>query len=406
MSNEINNDELIIEQEALVKSSEEQENLVKQNKKESKQKILNNIKVFKENKVTQIKNFVDNNIRFSIKSKLTLSYVFLFSFISTIFVFSLIFLFLKTNTVTSYESFFYLLFFILIFKGFEILINANLIYKLSKKALKPVDNMINEVNEISINNLEKRLDVSGVNNELKDLAKTFNKMLDEVNVSIENQKRFVSDASHELKTPISVIQGYINLLDRWGKEDKEILEESIKAIKDESQSMTKLIENLLFLARGESNKFVFEKKSFDLKNLIEEIVKETSMIDKKHKIETIKNEEIEIVGDKNLIKEAIRIFVDNSIKYTDEGGIIKINSFSGEKCVYIVIEDNGIGISKEDLEKIFDRFYRVDKSRSRESGGFGLGLSIAKYIIDTHGGEIKIYSKLNEGTIVSVMIPN
>lgn len=370
-----------------------------------KEKIIQNLKNHSDKIIRDTKDFIDNNIRFSIKSKLTLSYLFMFTIISIIFVYLLIFLFLKTNTINSYQSFFYMFMFILIFKGFEVFINTILIYKISKRALKPVDTMINEVNDISINNLEKRLDVSGTNNELKDLAKTFNQMLDDINVSVKNQKRFVSDASHELRTPISVIQGYVNLLDRWGKEDREVLDEGIQAIKDESESMKRLIENLLFLARGENNKNIVKKDNFNLKKLIDDIVKETSMIDKNHIIKSDKSEDLEIFGDKNLIKEAIRIFVDNSIKYTDDGGTIKISSYSGEKYVYIVIEDNGIGISKEDLEKIFDRFYRVDKSRSRESGGFGLGLSIAKYIIDTHEGEIKIYSKLNEGTIVSIMLP-
>ena len=371
----------------------------------SKEKLIENLKSYKDKIIKDTKDFIDNNIRFSIKSKLTLSYLFMFTIISIIFVYLLIFLFLKTNTINSYESFFYMLMFILIFKGFEVFINTILIYKISKRALKPVDNMINEVNEISINNLEKRLDVSGTNNEFKDLAKTFNQMLDDINISVQNQKRFVSDASHELRTPISVIQGYVNLLDRWGKDDKEVLDEGIQAIKDESESMKRLIESLLFLARGENNKNIVQKENFNLKYLIDEIVKESSMIDKNHTIKTDKNEDLKIFGDKNLIKEAIRIFVDNSIKYTDGGGTIKINSYTGESNVYIVIEDNGIGISKEDLQKIFDRFYRVDKSRSRESGGFGLGLSIAKYIIDTHDGEIKIYSKLTEGTIVSIMLP-
>ena len=275
----------------------------------SKEKLIENLKSYKDKIIKDTKDFIDNNIRFSIKSKLTLSYLFMFTIISIIFVYLLIFLFLKTNTINSYESFFYMLMFILIFKGFEVFINTILIYKISKRALKPVDNMINEVNEISINNLEKRLDVSGTNNEFKDLAKTFNQMLDDINISVQNQKRFVSDASHELRTPISVIQGYVNLLDRWGKEDKEVLDEGIQAIKDESESMKRLIESLLFLARGENNKNIVQKENFNLKYLIDEIVKESSMIDKNHTIKTDKNEDLKIFGDKNLIKEAIRILL-------------------------------------------------------------------------------------------------
>ena len=265
--------------------------------------------------------------------------------------------------------------------------------------------MINNVKEISINDLDTRLDVSGVKNEFKDLAKTFNTMLDEIQYSVEKQNQFVSDASHELRTPISVIQGYANLLSRWGKDDKEVLEESINAIKDESESMKKLIESLLFLAKGDRNKQIIEKEDFKLKELIDEVVKESIMIDDKHNVVNTNNEDVVVYGGRNLIKEALRIFVDNSMKYTQEEGTIKINTFKSNKGVYILIEDDGIGISKEDLPNIFNRFYRSDKSRNKHSGGIGLGLSIAKYIIDVHNGNIKVYSNLDEGTIVSIELP-
>lgn len=350
-----------------------------------------------------LKDFIDKNIRFSIKTKLTITYFIMFNIIS---VFSLsIFLIIFNNTTNYNLSLTSIFFLILVIKFLEIIINTIVSYKISKKALYPVHQMIEEVNKISVNDMERRLDVGGINNEFKDLAKTFNNMIDEVYNSLENQKRFVSDASHELRTPISVIQGYANMLDRWGKQDKDILDESINAIKDEAESMEKLVKTLLFLARGEKNNKIIQKEKFIMGELIDEIIKETKMIDDEHIIQNTKNEYVEILGDRNLIKEAIRIFVDNSIKYTQSGGTISINSFDGEKFIYIVIEDNGIGIEKEDLDKIFQRFYRVDKSRSRESGGFGLGLSIAKYIIDTHDGEIKIYSKINEGTIISIKIP-
>jgi signal transduction histidine kinase len=129
------------------------------------------------------------------------------------------------------------------------------------------------------------------------------------------------------------------------------------------------------------------------------------MIDDKHNIVNTNNEDMVVYGGRNLIKEALRIFVDNSIKYTQEEGTIKVNTFKKNKGVYILIEDNGIGISKEDLPNIFNRFYRSDKSRNKHSGGIGLGLSIAKYIIDIHNGNIKIYSNLDEGTIVSIELP-
>lgn len=371
---------------------------------------MNNLNEYK----SKLKKFIDENVRFSIKAKITLSYSIIFIILSIFSTISMVSLFIIANKNLGYDIYFELLVIISLFKFLEFLVNTMFSYKISKHSLKPVDDMIKEVKEISINDLNKRLDVSGVNNEFKDLAKTFNEMVSEIQVSMEKQNRFISDASHELRTPISVIQGYANLLNRWGKEDEEVLTESIEAIKDESNNMKKLIESLLFLARGEKNNNVIIKEDFNLKNLVDEIVKESIMIDDKHNIFTKNNEDVIINADKNLIKEAIRVFVDNSIKYTQEGGNIKINSFKSNKKVFISIEDNGIGIPKDDLERIFDRFYRVDKSRNKEINGFGLGLSIAKYIIDTHNGNIKIYSKSKEdcleedvetGTIVFIELP-
>lgn len=371
---------------------------------------MNNLNEYK----SKLKKFIDENVRFSIKAKITLSCSIIFIILSILSTISMVSLFIIANKNLGYDIYFELLVIISLFKFLEFLVNTMFSYKISKHSLKPVDDMIKEVKEISINDLNKRLDVSGVNNEFKDLAKTFNEMVSEIQVSMEKQNRFISDASHELRTPISVIQGYANLLSRWGKEDEEVLIESIEAIKDESNNMKKLIESLLFLARGEKNNNVIIKEDFNLKNLVDEIVKESIMIDNKHNIFTKNNEDVIINADKNLIKEAIRVFVDNSIKYTQEDGNIKINSFKSNKKVFISIEDNGIGIPKDDLERIFDRFYRVDKSRNKEINGFGLGLSIAKYIIDTHNGNIKIYSKSKEdyleedvetGTIVFIELP-
>lgn len=286
-----------------------------------------------------------------------------------------------------------------IIEGFILLFSS---MNVSKKALHQVDIMIDDVKDISFKNLNKRLDVSGVKNELKDLARTFNGMRDSLEKSMQVQNQFVSDASHELRTPLAIIQGYSNLLIRWGKDDKEVLEESIDAIKEESESMKKLIESLLFLSRRDKNTQIIEKTDFQLDGLIDEVIKESKMIDKNHNIICNNNEKICIYGDKSLIKEAIRIFMDNSIKYTPENKNIKLNTFLKTKGVYIVIEDEGIGIPKKDQPKIFNRFYRCDESRSKHTGGSGLGLAIAKYIIEEHGGIIKIYSKVDEGTIISV----
>ncbi|MFL0197060.1 sensor histidine kinase [Clostridium sp. WILCCON 0269] len=275
----------------------------------------------------------------------------------------------------------------------------------SKKFLSPLQNMTDTVKEISINALDKRINVKGSKNELKDLAKTFNEMLDRIESSVEQQNQFVSDASHELRTPISVIQGYANLLYRWGKDDREILEESISAIKSESQNMKELVEKLLFLARGDKNAQKVEKKEFVLRELIMELIKETKLVNKNHQIESDYNENFIIYADRKLIKEALRIFIDNSVKYTPEGGVIKLDCYLKYNTAVITIADTGIGISKEDISHIFERFYRADKSRTKSSGGTGLGLSIAKWILDKHNGKIDVWSKLDIGTVIKIGIP-
>lgn len=275
----------------------------------------------------------------------------------------------------------------------------------SKKILSPIQAMTDTVKSITINQIDTRLDISGSKNELKDLARTFNEMLDRIQASYEKQNQFVSDASHELRTPIAVIQGYVGILDRWGKDDKSVLEESIVAIKTESENMKDLIEKLLFLARGENNTQKLDKKDFYINELIDELLKETKLIDSSHQIVCSRNDTAMINADRSLIKMALRTFVDNSIKYTPEGGTIKLECTVQNNVAALVVEDTGIGISSQDLPRVFDRFYRADKSRTKQTGGTGLGLSIAKWIILKHEGTVKIESTLNVGTKISFSLP-
>ncbi|MGY0373257.1 ATP-binding protein [Clostridium sp. JNZ J1-5] len=276
--------------------------------------------------------------------------------------------------------------------------------KTSKKMLSPISDMTKTVKKISVEALDTRLNISGSKDELKELAETFNAMIDRIQQSYEQQNQFVSDASHELRTPISVIQGYANLLDRWGKNDKNVLDESITAIKSESENMKNLIESLLFLARGDKHSQKVEKEEFYLNELIDEIVKETRLIDKKHKILCESNMKVSIMADRKLLKEALRVFIDNSVKFTPENGVIKLNTKLEKKYIVIIIEDTGIGIPKEDLPNIFNRFYRADKARAKNTGGNGLGLSIAKWIIGKHNGQIIVESQLEKGTKISILL--
>lgn len=298
-----------------------------------------------------------------------------------------------------------LLFVLILFNGLIILITLLLGSKVSRKMLHPIEKMTKTVQDISIQQLDTRLDIKGSQDELKELAETFNEMLDRIQVSYIKQDQFVSDASHELRTPISVIKGYASLLDRWGKNDLAILDESLHAIKTEADNMQDLTEKLLFLAKSDKNQHKIDKESFWLDQLLDEIVKETKLIDNNHEICVNNFQEILISADKKLLKQCIRILVDNSLKFTQDNGTITLIAFKNRKNIIIEVEDNGMGIPKEDLPYIFDRFYRADKSRTKQSGGSGLGLSIAKWIVEKHHGKITAKSVLGKGTKISISLP-
>lgn len=275
---------------------------------------------------------------------------------------------------------------------------------ITKRTLKPIISITETARVISGSDISKRLEVSGPEDELTDLANTFNSMLDRLEKAFLRQRHFVSDASHELRTPISVIQGYANLLERWGKEELEVRDEAIAAIENEAKNMKVLIESLLFLARGDNNKLKIIKKEFYINELVFEVLQETAMITDKIKIHSGRIDSILIKADKELLKQMLRIFIDNSIKYTPKGGELKLDLISNHSTIDLIIEDTGVGIAEEDLPHIFERFYRVDKSRS-DKKGTGLGLSIAKWIIDYHNAKVDVKSSPGQGTKVVITLP-
>ena len=271
---------------------------------------------------------------------------------------------------------------------------------------KNIKNLAGVISSIDANKLDKRISVDSSQNELKDLSSAINDMLNRINDSYQSQVRFVSDASHELRTPISVIQGYINLLDRWGKKDEKAMQESIDAIKSETQNMKELVEQLLFLARGDNETIKLHKENFDACQVVDEIIRETQMIDTNHCFEIDLADSAYINADKQLIKQALRILVDNSIKYTPAGEKIILRVIKEDDSVRITVQDSGIGIVPDEISHIFDRFYRSDESRARKTGGSGLGLSIAKWIIEHHGAHFEILSRVDIGTRITIIIPD
>ncbi|SMC56067.1 sensor histidine kinase [Papillibacter cinnamivorans] len=261
------------------------------------------------------------------------------------------------------------------------------------------------LNAINADHLDTRIPVSGAQEELKTLAAAINSLLDRINESYRAQARFVSDASHELRTPISVIRGYANLLDRWGKNDPETTQEAITAIKHESEAMQELVEQLLFLARSDNDTLRLTLSPVDLMEIVEEVYRETNLVHTEHRLERAPGPPVVVSGDAGLLKQALRILVDNSIKYTPPGGRILIGAKREGNEAVLLVEDEGTGVSPEALPRIFDRFYRAEESRARKTGGAGLGLSIAKRIADEHGGSFQVLSRENIGTRMMLFLP-
>ena len=270
---------------------------------------------------------------------------------------------------------------------------------ISRRVLKPMEAIREAAERISIEDLSQRISTDGPDDEMKELTVTFNSMIDRLETSFQKQNQFVSDASHELRTPISVIQGYANLINRWGKSDPAILQESIDSILTETDHMSALIRQLLFLAKSDQNRLSLQKAPMSLNEVAAELVREMEVLDVGRKIELVEDGTVEITADYDLIKQLLWIHGENALKYSGDDGRIEVKVWKDKKYGYVSVKDNGVGIAEEDIPKIFDRFYRVDKSRNKEISGTGLGLAIAKWIVDSHDGEILVESKVGEGTV-------
>jgi two-component system sensor histidine kinase ArlS len=289
---------------------------------------------------------------------------------------------------------------------FGVLLSLFTGYLLSRRILMPIDKITKTAKSISVSDLKSKIETGETDDELNRLAITFNEMIERLRLSFEKQNQFVSDASHELRTPISVIQGYASLIDRWGKNDPKILNEGVCAIKNETENMKKLIERLLFLAKADENKIEIQKENINLSKLIEEVISESRIISPEHQFKYKADGELVLFADRNLIKQMLRALLDNSMKFTPENGIIEINASKNKNYVQIEVKDTGVGIPNEELCKIFDRFTVLDKARSKEKNGSGLGLSIVKWICEVHNGRITAESTIGKGTNMKMIFCN
>ena len=280
----------------------------------------------------------------------------------------------------------------------------------SRRILQPIREMTSTARKIEVEKMDRRIVVPPAHDELTELAETFNHMLDRLEDGFKQQQRFVSDASHELRTPVTVILGYSDLLSRWGRSDPAILDEGISSIRSEAENMQQLIEKLLFLARADQKRQVLHKESIELSELIADVMKKMELVTKDHHVELLANDDGMIYGDVVTMRQMLRIFLDNSTKYTPKGGHITVSSkrSANGKFMQVDLSDDGLGIAPENQQKVFERFYRVDSSRTKAEGGVsgtGLGLSIASWIAEQHDIKISMTSALGQGTTIHLQIP-
>lgn len=256
----------------------------------------------------------------------------------------------------------------------------------ARRMLRPLSQMIARARAIDAGALDVRLSVPENGGELRDLAETLNDMLDRVQNAFVRQGQFTQDASHELRTPLSVLQGNAELLARWGKDDPAVRDKCVAAILRQSDYMRRLADSLLFLSRGDRGMQSVEKRALDVSALFGELIDERRLIDPDHVYTLDAPPDMAVSADETMLRQLLIILMDNAAKYTPAGGGVHLSAAREGKSAIIALSDEGCGVPDDQLDKIFERFYRVDKARSRETGGTGLGLAIAKVIVELHGG--------------------
>ncbi len=278
---------------------------------------------------------------------------------------------------------------------------------MATRALKPVAEITSTAQDIAHGaNLSRRIPIPEVQDEIGNLAHTFNEMMNRLEKSFNQVRQFSSDASHELRTPLTVLKGQSELAlskPRSKAEYQEVLSSNLEEI----NYMSRVLEDLLILSKGDEGKVSLEKEPVELGSIVEEVSRQGEIFadEKEVKIILAYLEPVTILGDAHRLKQMVWILLHNAVKFTPSGGEIKITLQDLDDTVYFTIRDTGIGIPEQDLPKIFDRFYRVDKARSRMDGGSGLGLSICKHIVDRHHGTVDVESKLGEGTKFKIRFP-
>lgn len=243
--------------------------------------------------------------------------------------------------------------------------------------------------------------------ELSDLSEIFNEMIDRMRTYIEQQEQFVEDVSHELRTPVAIIEGHLSMLNRWGKDDPEILEESLSASMQEIKRMKDLVQEMLDLSRAKQVDIYYGNETCQAKEVVNQVFNNFKLLypDFMFVMDDDLPRERTLQIYRNHFEQILIIILDNAVKYSLDRKEIHVSISSNMKELEIAIQDFGEGIPVEDLQKVFNRFYRVDKARARTKGGNGLGLSIAYQLLESYKGRITVESSLGQGTIFRIYVP-
>jgi len=276
-------------------------------------------------------------------------------------------------------------------------------YWFTSRLTGPISQMVQTMREIDRSGKLRKVQLAGKEEsvELRQLIRAFNQMIERLDRTFERQKQFVADASHELKTPLTVIGSYADMLKRWGRHDEKIREEAIEALVRETERLRKLIQSMLMLAESEEEGWLHPGK-FNLTALAREMGQTLGKAFGRE-IRVRAPDHVWMYGDRDKIGQMMVILLDNAIKYSKEPIDIRIRS--DRSGIGLEVTDYGIGIPESEIPFLFERFYRVDTARHRSTGGSGLGLSIAKRIIDLHEGTVDVFSKPGKGTTVSIRFP-
>lgn len=273
---------------------------------------------------------------------------------------------------------------------------------LSNLLLRPVADLNKTMKDVEESGEFQKIELGHrPKDELYALSETFDHMIDRLEASFEKQKQFVSDASHELKTPLTAIESYADLLRRWGSEDPEVREEALGTIRSEGHRMRMLIEQLLALAAGEGEEEGHHAEEIELVSFCEEVAHEFGeMYEREIAVRVMRPDRIELTWDRRRLRQILSILLDNALKYSEKP--VEVFVDQQEETTKLIVRDEGIGIPAEDREQVFERFYRADPSRQRSTGGTGLGLPIAKALVEQRGGTIRVDSVEGKGTSVTV----